>query len=362
VSQATQNDQLLPEGMSTYIDVWRFAAAMVIFLGHASSKMITDGLFWQLALYLQSSVIVFFVLSGFVIAYAVSISSGGLKEYTVSRVSRLESVVIPALLLTAICDYIGILTNGNFYYNGPWGYQQNGQLLNYFLSLFLLQNIWDIGLNPGINSPFWSLTFEAFYYALFGCAVYLRGYRRTVLVATLILLGGPTILALLPVWGLGVLVFQSLKRVKSVNAKYTNTILCGVSVLSLALFIVFSPKIRAIQFDPVPYIGRPNLVADYFDGITFSIHLLTASALLRHIGSTLLRWRAQIIFLASLTFALYLFHRPLIQLAAALSPYAAGHWVTRVLVIVGTFLFVVTVGRWVEGQRSGLRKWMLAKL
>lgn len=77
------------------------------------------------------------------------------------------SIVIPALFLTLVLDFIGIQLNPDIYYNGPWGYAEGYQITEYLLTFFLIQNIWDWGLNPGINQPFWSLTFEWFYYIIF---------------------------------------------------------------------------------------------------------------------------------------------------------------------------------------------------
>ena len=59
---------------SLYMDVIRFFAAMVVFLSHSSSQSLTGGLFWQFKDYAQTAVIVFFVLSGYVIAFIVELA------------------------------------------------------------------------------------------------------------------------------------------------------------------------------------------------------------------------------------------------------------------------------------------------
>ena len=55
--------------MSIYLDVVRLSAAMVVFLGHVSGGRMTGGFLWQLNPYMSQAVTVFFVLSGFVIAF-----------------------------------------------------------------------------------------------------------------------------------------------------------------------------------------------------------------------------------------------------------------------------------------------------
>ena len=57
---------------------------------------------------------------------------------------------------------------------------------------------------PGVDSPVWSLSYEAAYYALFAIAIFTRGNRRIVLMAICCLIFGTAMLWLLPVWLAGV--------------------------------------------------------------------------------------------------------------------------------------------------------------
>ena len=50
---------------------------------------------------------VFFVLSGFVIAYVAETKSNSLPLFFRDRLSRLYSVVVPAILVTCIADSLG---------------------------------------------------------------------------------------------------------------------------------------------------------------------------------------------------------------------------------------------------------------
>src|SRR4051812_44741075 len=93
--------------LSLYLDVLRFGAAFMVFISHYSDRRLSGGLFWQIGGYGRTSVLVFFVLSGFVIAWVSQDKEANLKEYAISRISRLYSVIIPAFILTAILDPIG---------------------------------------------------------------------------------------------------------------------------------------------------------------------------------------------------------------------------------------------------------------
>ena len=90
--------------LSLYLDVLRFTAAFLVFIAHYAPGYRSGGLFWQISGYGRASVLAFFVLSGFVIAWVSQGKEANLQEYALSRTSRLYSVIIPALILTAVLD------------------------------------------------------------------------------------------------------------------------------------------------------------------------------------------------------------------------------------------------------------------
>lgn len=94
---------------SAILDFLRFFAAQLVCVGHAISFFgIFENLQPPYAPYMQNiGVIIFFVLSGFLIAYALSRykdQEAGLAEFVVGRVARIYSAYLPALLLIAITD------------------------------------------------------------------------------------------------------------------------------------------------------------------------------------------------------------------------------------------------------------------
>jgi len=62
------------------------------------------------SLYAHSAVIVFFVLSGFLISLAAQ-RDGSMTEYLLNRASRIYSVALPAMLLTWAVDRF-LIENG----------------------------------------------------------------------------------------------------------------------------------------------------------------------------------------------------------------------------------------------------------
>lgn len=342
----------IPVGVSLHLDIIRFAAGMTVFLGHASGRLLGGGLFWQLSAYMQTAVMVFFVLSGFVIAYVTDERERDLVVYTQHRVARIYSVVIPALILTAACDAIGLTINPDLYYKGPWGYPEGSQVLRYVLSFFMLNQTWlapDMG--PGINGPFWSLCYEAFYYTFIAIILFKSGKARLLLFTAFALLAGPTILLMFPIWLMGFALYRFRSRVSMPP-------LLGLTCATVGLAcLVVSPVHRAmlpdVSFGPML---RGSLLSDYLDGLAFCLHLGGVMSCERWLKARLLPASPVIRWAGSLTFALYLFHRPLIQLFAALDLGAPTSWQQRLLIFGGTFLVTATFGRQCEAWKSSLNQ------
>jgi len=91
--------KVLSTGVSGYLDFLRFGAAFVVLLSHFAYPRFTDGRYSFIReLNLGSdAVVLFFVLSGFVITFAATQKDKTGGRFTFSRLSRLWSVAVPAL-------------------------------------------------------------------------------------------------------------------------------------------------------------------------------------------------------------------------------------------------------------------------
>src|SRR3974390_1821449 len=103
------------KGTSLYLDLVRFSAAAVVFIQHAKALSRDSFLgFWVnhpnvyslINVLSQAAVTVFFVLSGYVIAHVLATRERTPLDYAASRFGRLYSVVIPALIVTTLCNYV----------------------------------------------------------------------------------------------------------------------------------------------------------------------------------------------------------------------------------------------------------------
>ena len=337
------------KSLSLYLDLFRFLAAMVVFLSHYASQQLTGGFLWQFKVYDQTAVMIFFVMSGFVIAFVTCEREKDFKSYAIARLARLYSIIIPALILTATLDFIGIQLNEPLYYQASWPYPDSSQLVHYVLSFFMIQNVWDLQLNPGINGPFWSLTFEWFYYLIFAAFFFVRSNTKYLLILVLCLIGGPTIVALLPIWFAGYLLYYAMQKQK--NTSFFKVLIC---VAALLMLIILGPYVRDIQTES-EWIARGALWGDYFDAIVFCVHLYCAPSLLRYTDRFLFPFEKVIRWTASLTFALYLFHRPIIQAIAAIHDADVSNWTYRIVMLVITLTVVAVVGRWCEKYKKQLK-------
>ena len=319
--------------LSLYLDIVRFAAAVAVLADHLVSFPITgDGsprTGWQLiGNYGQTAVTLFFVLSGYVIALVVTTREKDGFSYAVSRISRLYSVVVPALLITWLCDRVGQAIDPSFYAH-PKILMKPPSGEGYLASLLFVNEfrIFQFGgIVPGSNAPFWSLSFEATYYLVAGLILFAR---RTVAVPLSILIlvcAGPTIAALLPLWALGYVGYlyrDAAARI--IRWPVATFVASGLCILLIPLFM--EPFTGSSLGLDLPF-GRAEIPRDigkdYATAIAFALHIAAAKAMFdRHENWTISHRRtiAGIRFAGAATFPLYAMHFPLLALLAVASPF-----------------------------------------
>src|ERR1700733_12625796 len=214
-SKLSKPEYLAP-APSILLDIVRFLAALTVAIGHLSQSYFTTGWPPILMNFAEGSVSVFFILSGFMIRYITRVKYGDLRRYSVDRAARIYSVVLPTMALTILFDLLSSHFNPPFYATnfgeGP-GHgtfdlpsvhialsQAWSHVVRVLLSLTMLSQSWFRDSSPLSNSPFWSLSYECIYYALFGAALYLRGKKRIAGIILVFLLIGPTIFLMFPLW------------------------------------------------------------------------------------------------------------------------------------------------------------------
>lgn len=340
----------MQRGLSLYLDLLRFALALTVMLGHASDPAYVGGSSMLAAMphYGLTSVMGFFVLSGFVIAHVTQGGERDPRSYFAARAARMYSVVLPALLLTAVLDTLGSRVNPAAYLHGPIHIGTHQPLRYLLTSLFVHDYwIWPREMTPGINHPFWSLSYEVTYYVLFGLTLTRAPLLAAAAIALLLGLAGPKIAALLPIWLLGVLTYHAVRRIRLPPA-----VAAGLMVGSWIGLGLTGLWLRGAD-DP------PNRYAiDYLEAALFALNMVAADGIAPLLERLLGPIARTVRWLGMLTFALYLCHRPLLYFFAAL-PLGQPGSAPQVLWLFGMTLPAVVaiayIGEW-------LRRWMRSRL
>ena len=347
---------------SIYLDVVRFVAAFLVYLYHSNQRLLVQDVL-PASHFGHSSVIVFFVLSGFVIAYITDTKERQWPAYAASRISRVYSVALPAVVLTLLLDGIG-----RQLMPGLYGYPYDQFAVRSAASLAMLNETWLVSITSFSNVPYWSICYESWYYLAFGAAMFLP--RRWVALALLgmAVVIGPKIVLLAPIWISGVLLYRW-KSLLNISLPWAVG-LAVASVLGIVLFHTQGVEPLVSEWT------KSMLGADLHTKLTFSKfflsdYLLTVlvfanfTAMRRVAAATEWLWlpiEKPVRFVAGFTFTLYLLHQPLFLFwAAVLRGDAKGYgywWATTALVL----LSVVVVGHFTESRRHHLRRWLLTKL
>jgi peptidoglycan/LPS O-acetylase OafA/YrhL len=361
----------LPVASSLLLDAVRFGAAVVVAVGHLTQPHFS--VCWpDLTVRAVQAVAVFFVLSGFVIRYITRLKYADIGEYWVDRASRIYSVVLPAAAFTIVADLIAYRVNPHFYL-ANWGDAVDHPLLRLVTNLTFTSQVWSKSIGLFSNGPFWSLSYECFYYVIYGCAFYLTGAKRAVSVAGVILLGGIHIFLLFPLWLLGCVLYELYERLRGrASAAKESLVLLAIGCAGALLWkpvsaMVFAAKNRVTLLFLAHHRAPVNLhwVLDYYRvGIPAAFLLLWLLLVADRLPAQARSAPARTIRLLSEgTFPLYLFHFPMYVLAAALFPYNhANAWaktaILAVAVAVGVLLAWPT-DRLKLRLRRWLRRWFL---
>jgi peptidoglycan/LPS O-acetylase OafA/YrhL len=308
-----------------HLDAARGLAALAVALNHLRNFLFVDysqvpsPSLWDRFFYFatgigRESVMVFFVLSGFLIGGSVlkSLEEGkwSWRIYFSNRLSRLWAVLIPALLLGLLWDTWGASLTGGAGYDGRYGLLVHsgpspaahlaGGWWCLLGNVFFLQTV----LCPvfGSNSPLWSLANEFWYYLLFPLLAIglLPGIKWGSRFLPLALAGAlffflpGFLLALGAVWLMGVAAYR-IGRVSALGRWFQNPWCFGIS------FTVFVVCLALSKAGKLPG-------AEYWIGGAFACSL----PFLASRNSAPGWYQAAASWLSNISYSLYLAHFPLL--------------------------------------------------
>jgi peptidoglycan/LPS O-acetylase OafA/YrhL len=346
--------------ISIYLDLFRFFAALGVFLWHEelynNGSRILPHIFFS-----HKLVIIFFVISGYVIASSAERPDRTLVNYSADRLARLSSVVIPALLLTYGLDAVGSRVSPELYstLNPQW------QSIRLLVNFFYCQQIWFLCVNPSSNAPFWSLGYEFWYYVLFGTWVFVKAkWTKALLLLAVSLFVGPKILLLLPAWVVGAVAFHFSK-------------ICRCSYLSSWMFFVATglAMVTALIFEDqlglnnckaglAPLYYSSNFWGDNIFALMVAAHFFFCSLLSQHIKKNIESYRIikSIRWMAGHTFSLYVYHLPILLCIRAIAKYDPHNSIAVLSNTILTLLIVAMLSKATEEKypvaRKVFRRWL----
>jgi peptidoglycan/LPS O-acetylase OafA/YrhL len=359
---------------SDLLDLSRWVAAFLVVVQHARSLVfrpygtelqggVLGKAFYFITGFGHSAVMVFFVMSGFLVGGKVlerlALGTFSWQKYLIDRSSRLYAVYFLALVLGAVLDYCGYhyLNRFGLYDESFSGriavvnfkFHQNLSPSIFGLNLVMCQTI--LGPVFGSNGPLWSLANEAWYYLtgpLLFALLYRSGWRSATLsigaLAALIWFLPVNILVYSLVWLMGAGLYF-------INIRQHLPLWC-----SLLLFAA-SFCLSRLQWLTVPYLP------DFLIGISFALLINSAAGSSRRLPGHGLSRKA-----ADFSYSVYLCHFPFLVfvLSALYQTTGTGLQGPRSVLSFGIFLlvlvlayvwaFLVSLGT--ERQTPRIRQWL----
>jgi len=335
--------------ISIYLDFLRFFAALAVFVYHVNFPAFYNiyPIKWSFG---GDAVIIFFVLSGYVITYVANEKENNIKDYFISRFSRLYSALLPALLITIITFYIGYSIYPQIFCEP----RTNMLLFRFLSNLTFTNQLWFHDVLFLSNSPLWSLGYEFWYYVLFAFIFYLRGIKRYLLALFTCLIMGPKILLLLPIWGMGVLLYYLHKKIT-----FSHKTACIMFIASLLL--IFSYFYIYYGFYSNKYlVGNQwtysrQFIPNYILCLFISLNIFSV----KYINiCSIINLEKPIKKFASVTFSLYLYHFPLIFFFGALFKHKPHNLYTFIPVVILTLASIYILAQFTELKKHIFKRYI----
>ncbi len=317
------------------LDFLRGTAALFVLFEHLSkfhliasnqiqSKSFIASLFYLFRNSGGDAVLVFFVLSGFLVGGSVvetvSKNEWSWIHYAINRLSRLWTVLIPALFFTFFWDSLGKFFNGSGYTgaffkdlgSGPTPLSLgNLKASSFFENIIFLQTI---SCPPyGSNGPLWSLANEFWYYLLFPLLILVIQVNEktknkilySIIFLLLIFILPKRMLLLGSVWLFGFVAYWCSKSKIAGRVVTSFTFFIFSAILFILVFFLTSDLFN-YPFYLEKILKYGSLPSDGLIGLTFAgtIPFLATHDLEFKIYKNISKW------LSNISYSLYLFHFP----------------------------------------------------
>ncbi|AVB24521.1 acyltransferase [Pseudomonas syringae pv. syringae] len=348
--------------LSVYIDLLRVICALSVMIEHYPFSIGVER-FFTATNYAYDAVVVFFVLSGYVISYSADTFEKNKMDYAANRMARILPVALAAVVLSAIFFYAVGGSRVDLYGDVS---QKTNWVMIFIQSITFTNQVWSSNEQPFANGPYWSLAFEVWCYVIYGVMFYYRGWIRALLLVLLIVMLGPKQLIILPMWLAGSLVYYARFKVA-----LPKPLLYVLLLLPIAIYFFVQAtmprdwsyiyagrnveKILGFGLD-----GAANFGWGYLLAILMSLHLYAFQRLFNEVNVNLNVLFSRVVkFFAGYTFTLYLFHVPIIKFILAVTGLSKNDLLGGYgFVVYGVvFAAVYFIGNVVEHKKALFRGW-----
>lgn len=316
----------ISSSLSNFLNLLRWVSAFFVLIGHARSILFYDlnsvtiklNIFWKIFYFLTGfghlAVIVFFVISGFLVSGSMlkryQEQNLSIKNYLIfDRGVRIYIVLIPAIILTLIADKIGILylnesgiyTNQFHFASLTYDISSRINLETFFGNIFMLQESYTTTF--GSNSPLWSLAYEVWYYILFFCFLFFLNYqtagKKIIIIFTISIIAftlNYNIFLYFLIWLLGMTPWYIAKKINTLYSIFFLILLILVSTISRLHYIK----------------------VEYYSDILFAIILVGFIISVKNNDKSIVIFTKVNQIMADFSYSLYLIHFPLLLLGIAI--------------------------------------------
>jgi peptidoglycan/LPS O-acetylase OafA/YrhL len=307
-----ENSSIDP-GLSVYFDLMRFFAAIIVLLNHYGVLL---SLAKSTTFPGSDAVIVFFVLSGYVIAHVSEKNDLTGRRYIFDRLSRLWSVAVPATILSITIGIIFYFKNDDFRV-----IYLNKLFLDSFVNVIFYGESWHQTFSP-YNFPYWSINYEFWYYIIFGIFMFMKGKYKIPALILACILSGPSIILFMPIWLIGVALY-SYREELFVN-NFVSILLFMLSIFGYWIIYHYNLNeysriwLKDITNGESYHLGpSTSIFSAYPIAIIVSINFISVQNM-NFIKAKILKIKSFAQKISSYTLTIYLFHMPLFYLFSSI--------------------------------------------
>jgi peptidoglycan/LPS O-acetylase OafA/YrhL len=216
-------------------------------------------------------------------------------------------------------------------------------LYRFVMNAGFIAQLWNLDISPLSDRPFWSLSYEAWFYILFGLCM----ARRWICLILATVMAGPSILCLMILWLIGVVIFDIFESANTSPEKKILVLGLSALVSVILLYVLLTKKsdVRAvydvIQMKYLASVTTKHAGTDFIFVaptvifVPIFVSLLCAISLTTCVvktPTTLIDISRRI---GDFTFPMYLFHFPIFVFCGALGFYDRHSTIQKIGVFVG---------------------------